>query len=151
MTLWVRRGGRWHSAHALAPYLPPDYVRLRPRRRGPRWETAGEVKGYGADTLPELIRALLSACRRPPGGAAPQLWWVSGEDRVISVGNMFPFHPEAVCGPGVEIARLARPPDRWQVTIHVARPAGGLVAARSERYLGAWLTALRQLLEASAG
>jgi len=148
MALWLRQGRRWERAHALAPYFPPAYVRLFPSRPpGPPWKATGEIKRCGADTLEEFIRALLSACRRPQGGAPHVLWQLRGQD-LIPATEIPPFDSKAVCPPGVELARLHRPPDRWLLTLHVARPTGGLLVASSERYLAAWGTALKELLKA---
>ena len=148
MALWLRQGKRWKRAHALAPYFPPAYIRLFPSRPpGPPWKAAGEIKRCGADTLEEFIQALLFACRRPQGGTPHVLWQLRGED-LVPAPEIPPFDSKAVCPPGVELTRLHRPPDRWLVTLHVARPAGGLLVASIEQYLASWRTALKELLKA---
>ncbi|MBC7097966.1 hypothetical protein H5T52_02435 [Candidatus Bipolaricaulota bacterium] len=149
MALWLKQGSRWRRAHALFPYLPPVYVRLFPSGRpGPSWKAAGEIRHCGADTLEELVRGLLSACRRPKGGASPGLWRLAEGDRLVPAPRIPPFDPQAVRPPGVELARLRQPPDRWLVTLHVARPSRGLLVASTERYLAPWTTALQELLKA---
>lgn len=148
MALWLRRGRRWLKAPALAPYLPPGYLKLFPAEPpGPSWRLSGAVGEYGADSLPEFLQALLSACRRPPGGRYPGLWELVG-DRFKPIQDIPPFDPRSLWPPGVELARLRRPPDRWLLTLHVARPKGKLVAAKVERYLASWHTALEELLKA---
>jgi hypothetical protein len=147
MALWLKTGRRWQRAHALRSYYPPGYLRLYPAASGPRWRVTGAVEDYGSDELGEFIAALISACRRPKEGAAQGLWRLEGGSLVPSPG-IAPFSPEGVLSPGVELLRLERPPDRWLVTLHLARAARGLLAAQVERYLGSWHTALEELLRA---
>ena len=149
MAIWLKRAGRWQRAHSLPLYLPPGYLRLFPGRPpGPSWRAAGQFKAYGADSLPEFLQGLLKACRRPGGGAQPGLWEVKPDSNVIPVDRIPPFQPDQLCSPGLELARLRKPPDKWLLTLHLARPSPTLLAVQTERYLASWHRGLEELLRA---
>lgn len=155
MALWRSEGRRkWIEIRALNPYFPPIYMRISPDKApAPRWTAVSQgAARYGADSLPELIQALLAACRRPGTSGTKRLWRVTEEGLANPVEAIAPFRPEEIWKPGVELARLRRPPDRWLITLRVARPTQkALWAAQAERYLATWRTALEALLEACQG
>ncbi|RLE28155.1 hypothetical protein DRJ54_07030 [Candidatus Acetothermia bacterium] len=148
MALWLKRAGRWQRAHALPSYLPPEYLRLSPSASGPAWRASGPLGRYGADSLPEFLEGLLLACRRPSGGADRGLWLVTATGGLEPAAGIPPFDPRELWRPGLELAQLRRPRDKWLLTLHVARPGGALLAVRRERYLASWRTALEGLLTA---
>ncbi len=148
MSLWLKRKGRWLRAHALPPYLPPRYLGLAPGSPpGPAWRLSGPLGPYGADSLAELLQGLLVACRRPPGGAPPGLWRITGSGELAPVDGITPFDPETV-PPTLELVRLRQPRDKWLISLQVARPSRSLLAVQHERYLASWRTALERLLAA---
>lgn len=105
------------------------------------------MTAYGADRLEEFLEALMRACMRPKARTPPSLWRLEG-DKPLPVTGLSRFPAQHVLKPGLELARLRQPPDKWLLALHVARPVRGLAAARTERYLGSWHSLLEGLLAA---
>ncbi len=152
MALWRWKGWRWEKVRVLPPYYPPDFMRIRRTRRSDRelWgiETS-EIPLHGADRLAEALEALLRSCKRPPGEG--ELWKLEEGGPPRRVPGIEPFPEEALWDQGVLLQRLRRPPDRWLISLEVARPVEGLYVSRWERYLAPWDVALSALLAATKG
>lgn len=153
MALWRREGRRrWIRVRALDPYFPPSYLCISPNQtpsaEKPQW-TVSSTEGpeYGAEAFSEAVEALLLACLRPPG-EEKTIWRVFG-DEFWPVAAIQSFSPGALWNRGVMLQGVEHPPNRWLLTLWVARPRSTeLVAAQVERYLAQWRTLLEALLSA---
>lgn len=149
MGLWVREGRRWKRVQGLPEYRPPVFLRVSPSTRGPAWKLSWPIgPDFGADTLPELLSALLRATSVMPGPVG--LYKVVG-DQVEDTAGITPFAPQAVRAPGLVFQRVAVEPARWLLTLYLTRPVGKLLVACEEKYVGGWWASLWALQEACRG
>ncbi|HDC92886.1 MAG TPA: hypothetical protein ENF15_03900 [Candidatus Acetothermia bacterium] len=150
MALWRWRGWRWEKIRGFPLYFPPDYLRIRHVERSGKGVWAIEAREFsplhGADRLWEALEGLIRACRRP-SGEGPLLRIKHGEPPQ-EVEGIEPFPEEALWDQGLFLQRLRQPPDRWLLSLELARPVEGLYVSRWERYVASWGVALRALLSA---
>lgn len=147
MALWARIGRRrWERVRVLPTYLPPGFLRIVPARNGPAWWLSWTIgPDFGADTLPELLDALLQAVHVMPGKL--ELQRVAG-DYLEPAEEIEPFSSQAVRVPGLLFQRVELDPAQWLVTLHLARAHGPLFVAQAEKYLGGWWASLYLLRQA---
>ncbi|MCS7240022.1 MAG: hypothetical protein NZ651_02090 [Candidatus Bipolaricaulota bacterium] len=147
MALWARIGRRrWEQIRGLPTYRPPVFLRIAPARESPHWQlswTSGP--DFGADSLPELLDALLRAWRGMPG--RPEVQKVV-EHRLKPVEKIEPFSPQAVRPPGLLFQKVELDPARWLLILYLARGFGKLLVAQEEKYLGGWWASLYLLRQA---
>lgn len=147
MALWRWRQRRWERVRVLPAYYPPDFMRIRRTRRSERqlWSIeTPELPLHGADSLHEALEALIRACKRPKGEGS--LFKLELHRPPHKVTRIEPFGEDSLWDHGLFLQRLREPPDRWLLSLELARPVEGLYVSRWERYLAPWGVALEALL-----